>query len=113
VLSAIFGITVNIKNQINSGVETSMIIKAVRLFMSLSAILDNKESEGHLTDFSEGTKLEPSENFRESGKPGIDKLIFTKLLSVSRTRSPSDVRTFICLPIISISAEQVLDEFEK
>jgi hypothetical protein len=81
--------------------------------MSLSAILDNKESEGHLTDLSKGTKLEPSENFRESGNPGIDKPIFTKPLSVSKTKSPSDVKTFKCFPSISISAGQAFDESAK
>jgi len=81
--------------------------------MSLSAILDNKESEGHLTDLSKGTKLEPSENFKESGSPGIDKPISIKLLSVSKTESPLEVRTFRCFPIISISAEQDFDESAK
>jgi len=76
-------------------------------------IFDDTELKDHLIDLSEGIKLEQSAKLKELDNPAIDIFTFIAFLTLSRSKSPSEVKTLISFLVICIVDGQDLVDFEK
>ena len=74
---------------------------------------DDTELKDHLIDLSVGIKLDPSAKLKELANPGIGIFTFIAFLTVSRSKSPSEVKTLISFPLICIVDGQDLVDLEK